>query len=82
MQIEAGHLLNALAASYRLSEARVTKVQNLLIIVDIFPQLQIQDLLPEVTKYQLFQIKKKKKTFNFVCKRQPLLVVLINTALA
>ena len=69
MQIEAEHSIHALAATYRQSEARVTKLQILLIIVDIFPQRQIQDLLPEITKYQLFQAK---KTFNFVWKRATL----------
>ena len=58
MQIEAEHSIHALAATYRQSQARVTKLQILLIIVDIFPQRQIQDLLPEITKYQLFQAKK------------------------
>ena len=58
MQIEADHSIHALAAAYRQSEARVTKLQILSIIVDIFPQRQIQDLLPEITKYQLFQAKK------------------------
>ena len=58
MQIEATHSIHALAATYRQSEARVTKLQILLIIVDIFPQRQIQDLLPEITKYQLFQAKR------------------------
>ena len=63
MQIEAAHSIHALAATYRQSEARVTKLQILLIIVDIFPQRQIQDLLPEITKYQLFQAK---RTFYFL----------------
>ena len=58
MQIEEEHSIHALAATYRQSEARVTKLQILLIIVDIFPQRQIQDLLPEITKYQLFQAKR------------------------
>ena len=58
MQIEADHSIHALAAAYRQSEARVTKMQILSIIVNIFPQQQIQDLLPEITKYQLFQAKK------------------------
>ena len=58
MQIEADHSIQVLAAAYRQSEARVTKLLILSIIVDIFPQWQIQDLLPEVTKYQLFQAKK------------------------
>ena len=58
MQIEADHSIHALAAAYRQSEARVTKLQILSITVDIFPQRQIQDLLPEITKYQLFQAKK------------------------
>ena len=58
MQIETDHSMHALAAAYRQSEARVTKLQILSIIVDIFPQRQIQDLLPEITKYQLFQAKK------------------------
>ena len=58
MQIEVDHSIHALAAAYRQSEARVTKLQILSIIVDIFPQRQIQDLLPEITKYQLFQAKK------------------------
>ena len=69
MQIEAEHSIHALAATYRQSEARVTKLQILLIIADIFPQRQIQDLLPEITKYQLFQAK---KTFNFVWRRTTL----------
>ena len=69
MQIEADHSIHALAAAYRQSEARVTKLQILSIIVDIFPQRQIQDLLPEITKYQLFQAK---KTFNFVWRRATL----------
>ena len=38
MQIEADHSIHALAAAYRQSEARVTKLQILSIIVDIFPQ--------------------------------------------
>ena len=59
MQIEAGHSIHALAAAYRQSEAKVTKLQILSIIVDIFPQRQIQDLLPKITKYQLFQAKKQ-----------------------
>ena len=50
MQIEADHSIHALAAAYRQSEARVTKLQILSIIVDIFPQRQIQDLLPKITK--------------------------------
>ena len=54
MQIEADHSIHALAAAYRQSEARVTKLQILSIIVDIFSQRQIQDLLPEITKYQVF----------------------------
>ena len=58
MQIEADHSIYALAAAYCQSEARVTKLQILSIIVDIFLQRQIQDLLPEITKYQLFQAKK------------------------
>ena len=58
MKIEADYSIHALAAAYRQSEARVTKMQILSIIVDIFPQQQIQDLLPEITKYQLFQAKK------------------------
>jgi len=66
VHIEADHSIHALVAAYRQSEARVTKLQILSIVVDIFPQRQIQDLLPEVTKYQLFQAK---KTFNFVWKR-------------
>ena len=49
IQIEADHSIHALAAAYRQSEARVTKLQILSIIVDIFPQRQIQDLLPEIT---------------------------------
>ena len=57
MQIETNHSIHALAAAYRQSEARVTKLQILSIIVDIFPQRQIQDLLPEITQYQLFQAK-------------------------
>ena len=56
--LEADHSIHALAAAYRQSEERVTKLQILSIIVDIFPQRQIQDLLPEITKYQLFQAKK------------------------
>ena len=58
MQIEADHLIHALAAAYRQSEARATKLQILSIIVDIFPPHQIQDLLPEITKYQMFHAKK------------------------
>jgi len=58
MQIETDHSIHALAAPYRQSEARVTKLQILSIIVDIFPQRKIQDPLPEVTKYQLFQAKR------------------------
>ena len=58
MQIEADHSIHALAAAYRQFEARVTKLQILSIIVDIFLQRQIQDLFPEITKYQLFQAKK------------------------
>ena len=58
MQIETDHSIHALAAAYRQSEARVTKMQILSIIVDIFPQRKVQDLLPEITKYQLFQAKK------------------------
>ena len=58
MQIEADHSIHALAAAYHQSEARVIKLQILSIIVDIFPQRQIQDLLPEITKYQLLQAKK------------------------
>ena len=56
--LNADHSIQVLAAAYRQSEARVTKLQILSIIVDIFPQRQIQDLLPEVTKYQLFLAKK------------------------
>lgn len=58
MQIEMDHSIHALAAAYRQSEARVTKMQILSIIVDICPQRKVQDLLPEITKYQLFQAKK------------------------
>ena len=56
--METDHSIHALAAAYRQSEARVTKMQILSIIVDIFPQRKVQDLLPEITKYQLFQAKK------------------------
>ena len=58
LQIETDHSILALAAAYRQSEARVTKMQILSTIVDIFPQRKVQDLLPEITKYQLFQAKK------------------------
>jgi len=54
MQIEVDHSIHALAAAYCQSEARIAKLQILSVIVDIFPQRQIQDLLSEVTKYQLF----------------------------
>ena len=57
MQIETDHSIHALAAAYHQSEARVTKMQILSIIVDIFPQRKVQHLLPEITKYQLFQAK-------------------------
>ena len=33
-------------------------MQILSIIVDIFPRRKVQDFLPEITKYQLFQAKK------------------------
>ena len=48
MQVEADHSIHAVAAAYCQSEARVTKLQILSIIVDIFPQQQIQDLLPKI----------------------------------
>ena len=57
MGIEADRSIQVLPAAYRQSEERVTRLQILSIIVDIFPQRQIQDLLPEITKYQLFQAK-------------------------
>ena len=58
MQIETDHSIHALAAAYRQPEARVTKMHILSTIVDIFPQRKVQDLLPEIRKYQLFQAKK------------------------
>ena len=58
MEIETDHSICAIAAAYRQSEAGVTKTQILSIIVDTFPQRKVQDFLPEVTKYQLFQDKK------------------------
>ncbi len=50
--------VNALTAAYREAETRTTKIQILLVILDIFPQQFIQTCLPEVTKYQLTQAKK------------------------
>ena len=58
IRLEADHSIQALAAAYRQSDAKLIKIQILSIIIDIFPQQQIQVLLPEVTKYQLFQAKK------------------------
>ena len=58
IRLEVDHSIQALAAAYRQSDAKFTKIQILSIIIDIFPQQQIQVLLPEVTKYQLFQAKK------------------------
>ena len=58
LRLEADHSIQALAAAYRQSDAKLTKIQILSITIDIFPQQQIQVLLPVVTKYQLFQAKK------------------------
>ena len=58
IRLAANHSRQALAASYHQSDAKLTKIQILSIIIDIFPQQQIQFLLPEVTTYQLFQSKK------------------------
>ena len=63
LRLEADHSIQALAAAYRQSDAKLTQIQILSIIIDIFPQQQIFSQLSQSTNYF------KPKTFTFLWKR-------------